>query len=211
MTPSRLEYNIVVLGAGGVGKSCITTQFVQNIWIEAYDPTIEDSYRKIVEVDGKSCILEILDTAGTEQFLSMRLVGSVRSYDTLLIERREIYMKTGHGFLLVYSITNMNSLSVLADLRDQILRIKDADSTPMVLAGNKADLEEERVVSRNRAMHMARKWGNIPLYETSAKRKVGVQEVFVDLTRQMIHRYAGAMARRPTQRRRKQRSSCVIL
>ncbi len=80
----------------------------------------------------------------------MRLVGSVRSYDTLLIERREIYMKTGllwplwtlqqssdtllgHGFLLVYSITNMNSLSVLADLRDQILRIKDADSTPMVL------------------------------------------------------------------------------
>jgi len=68
MTPSRLEYNIVVLGAGGVGKSCITTQFVQNIWIEAYDPTIEDSYRKIVEVDGKSCILEILDTAGTEQF-----------------------------------------------------------------------------------------------------------------------------------------------
>jgi len=81
----------------------------------------------------------------------------------------------------------------------------------MVLAGNKADLEEERVVSRNRAMHMARKWGNIPLYETSAKRKVGVQEVFVDLTRQMIHRYAGAMARRPTQRRRKQRSSCVIL
>jgi len=195
MTPSRLEYNIVVLGAGGVGKSCITTQFVQNIWIEAYDPTIEDSYRKIVEVDGKSCILEILDTAGTEQFLSMR----------------EIYMKTGHGFLLVYSITNMNSLSVLADLRDQILRIKDADSTPMVLAGNKADLEEERVVSRNRAMHMARKWGNIPLYETSAKRKIGVQEVFVDLTRQMIHRYAGAMARRPTQRRRKQRSSCVIL
>lgn len=195
MTPSRLEYNIVVLGAGGVGKSCITTQFVQNIWIEAYDPTIEDSYRKIVEVDGKSCILEILDTAGTEQFLSMR----------------EIYMKTGHGFLLVYSITNMNSLSVLADLRDQILRIKDAESTPMVLAGNKADLEEERVVSRNRAMHMARKWGNISLYETSAKRKIGVQEVFVDLTRQMIHRYAGAMARRPTQRKRKQRSSCVIL
>jgi GTPase SAR1 family protein len=40
-----------VLGAGGVGKSCLTAQFVQNVWIESYDPTIEDSYRKQIEVD----------------------------------------------------------------------------------------------------------------------------------------------------------------
>ena len=45
-----------------------TAQFVQNVWIESYDPTIEDSYRKQIEVDGRQCILEILDTAGTEQF-----------------------------------------------------------------------------------------------------------------------------------------------
>jgi len=62
------EYNIVVLGSGGVGKSCLTAQFVQNIWIESYDPTIEDSYRKTLEVDGRQVVLEILDTAGTEQF-----------------------------------------------------------------------------------------------------------------------------------------------
>lgn len=48
----RREHNIVVLGAGGVGKSCLTAQFVQNIWIESYDPTIEDSYRKVINVDG---------------------------------------------------------------------------------------------------------------------------------------------------------------
>ncbi|KAF5858906.1 Ras- protein rsr1, partial [Aspergillus alliaceus] len=58
MRPQR-EYHIVVLGAA---------QFVQNVWIESYDPTIEDSYRKQIEVDGRQCILEILDTAGTEQF-----------------------------------------------------------------------------------------------------------------------------------------------
>ena len=55
----------MVLGSGGVGKSALTVQFVQGIFVEKYDPTIEDSYRKQVEVDGQQCMLEILDTAGT--------------------------------------------------------------------------------------------------------------------------------------------------
>ena len=63
------EYKIVVLGSGGVGKSALTVQFVQGIFVEKYDPTIEDSYRKQVEVDGQQCMLEILDTAGTVSFL----------------------------------------------------------------------------------------------------------------------------------------------
>ena len=64
------EYKIVVLGSGGVGKSALTVQFVQGIFVEKYDPTIEDSYRKQVEVDGQQCMLEILDTAGTVSSLS---------------------------------------------------------------------------------------------------------------------------------------------
>jgi len=60
LTKSRREHNIVVLGAGGVGKSCLTAQFVQNVWIESYDPTIEDSYRKVVNVDGMALLLRIL-------------------------------------------------------------------------------------------------------------------------------------------------------
>lgn len=51
---------VVVLGSGGVGKSAITVQFVQGIFVEKYDPTIEDSYRKLVEVDGDQYMLEIL-------------------------------------------------------------------------------------------------------------------------------------------------------
>lgn len=67
--PLRMrEYKIVVLGSGGVGKSALTVQFVQGIFVEKYDPTIEDSYRKQVEVDGQQCMLEILDTAGTVRF-----------------------------------------------------------------------------------------------------------------------------------------------
>lgn len=195
MQPRR-EYNIVVLGAGGVGKSCLTAQFVQNIWIESYDPTIEDSYRKVVEVDGVSCILEILDTAGTEQFTSMR----------------EIYMKSGQGFLLVYSITSLNSLAELADLRDQILRIKEVDSVPLVIVGNKCDLDDDRAVSRNRAMHLSRKWGGAPFFETSARRRQNVDEVFIALCRQMMRENPRMGTQVEASRSRgKQRRLCTIL
>ena len=91
------EYKIVVLGSGGVGKSALTVQFVQGIFVEKYDPTIEDSYRKQVEVDGQQCMLEILDTAGTEQFTAMR----------------DLYMKNGQGFVLVYSITAQSTFNDL--------------------------------------------------------------------------------------------------
>jgi Ras-related protein Rap-1B len=65
------EYKIVVLGSGGVGKSALTVQFVQGIFVEKYDPTIEDCYRKQVEINGQQCMLEILDTAGTVIFITI--------------------------------------------------------------------------------------------------------------------------------------------
>ncbi|KAL4763781.1 putative RAS small monomeric GTPase (Rsr1) [Aspergillus foveolatus] len=173
MRPQR-EYHIVVLGAGGVGKSCLTAQFVQNVWIESYDPTIEDSYRKHIEVDGRQCILEILDTAGTEQFTAMR----------------ELYMKQGQGFLLVFSITSMSSLNELAELREQIVRIKDDENVPIVIVGNKSDLEEDRAVPRARAFSLSQSWGSAPYYETSARRRANVNEVFIDLCRQIIRKDA---------------------
>ena len=104
------EYKLVVLGSGGVGKSALTVQFVQSIFVEKYDPTIEDSYRKQVEIDGQQCMLEILDTAGTEQFTAMR----------------DMYMKKGEGFALVYSITSQATFADLNELREQITRVKDS-------------------------------------------------------------------------------------
>lgn len=96
------EYKIVVLGSGGVGKSALTVQFVQGIFVEKYDPTIEDSYRKQVEVEGQQCMLEILDTAGTvsrwtpapDLLEGRRVCFSSRTtrallLDTLVLGRRE--------------------------------------------------------------------------------------------------------------------------
>jgi small GTP-binding protein len=65
------EYRIVVVGAGGVGKSALTVRFIQGNFVEKYDPTIEDSYRKLVEVDGNACMLDIMDTAGQEEYSAL--------------------------------------------------------------------------------------------------------------------------------------------
>ncbi|XP_059058557.1 ras-related protein Rap1 [Achroia grisella] len=168
------EYKIVVLGSGGVGKSALTVQFVQGIFVEKYDPTIEDSYRKQVEVDGQQCMLEILDTAGTEQFTAMR----------------DLYMKNGQGFVLVYSITAQSTFNDLQDLREQILRVKDKDDVPMVLVGNKYDLEPERVVGKEQGANLARHF-NCAFMETSAKAKINVNDVFYDLVRQINKKSPG--------------------
>jgi Ras-related protein Rap-1B len=97
-------------------------------------------------------------------------------------------MKTGQGFLLVFSITSMSSLYELTELREQIRRIKEDDSVPMVLVGNKSDLEEDRAVARPRAFKVSQDWGNVPYYEASARRRANVDEVFVDLCRQIMQK-----------------------
>eukprot|EP00800_Vazella_pourtalesii_P022160 TRINITY_DN854_c0_g1_i2.p1 TRINITY_DN854_c0_g1~~TRINITY_DN854_c0_g1_i2.p1 ORF type:complete len:117 (-),score=29.64 TRINITY_DN854_c0_g1_i2:491-841(-) len=66
------EYKLVVVGGGGVGKSALTIQFIQSQFVEDYDPTIEDSYRKNGVIDDEVAILDILDTAGQEEFSAMR-------------------------------------------------------------------------------------------------------------------------------------------
>jgi Ras-related protein Rap-1B len=69
-------------------------------------------------------------------------------------------MKTGQGFLLVFSITSQSSLSELSELREQIIRIKDDENVPIVIVGNKSDLEEDRVVTRAKAFSVSQSWGN---------------------------------------------------
>ncbi|UJR20889.1 hypothetical protein I4U23_023998 [Adineta vaga] len=163
------EYKLVVLGSGGVGKSALTVQFVQGIFVGKYDPTIEDCYSKEVEVDGVNCMLEILDTAGTEQFTAMR----------------DLYMKNGQGFVLVYSIISQATFNDLVDIKDQIMRVKDIGSDiPLVLVGNKCDLEDERAVGKHQGESLARSFG-CTFLETSAKLEVNVNEIFFDLIRQI--------------------------
>jgi len=56
---TALQYKIVLVGGGGVGKSTYTIQFVQNQFVDCYDPTLEDSYRKQVMIPGLKSIEEV--------------------------------------------------------------------------------------------------------------------------------------------------------
>lgn len=195
-------------------------QFVQGVYIDSYDPTIEDSYRKQIEVDGRACDLEILDTAGVAQFTAMR----------------ELYIKSGKGFILVYSVTDESSLQELLALREQVLRIKDATGVPMVLVGNKCDLADERKLNPEDGIAISERWGRVPFYETSAMHKTNVDEAFVDVVRQIMRAESepkeevkqpdlphaatknapkplGRVATQPKTKKKskKKKSSCVIL
>lgn len=91
-----------------------------------------DSYRKQCVIDDEVALLDVLDTAGQEEYSAMR----------------EQYMRTGEGFLLVYSITSRQSFEEITTFQQQILRVKDKDYFPMVVVGNKCDLEGDREVTR---------------------------------------------------------------
>lgn len=132
------------------------------------DPTIEDSYRKQVTIDDETCLLDILDTAGQEEYSAMR----------------DQYMRTGEGFLLVYAITSRSSFDEISTFREQILRVKDKESVPMVLVGNKADLEDERQVTAQEGIDAGRHY-KAPVLETSAKTRMNVEEAFYQLVREI--------------------------
>jgi len=165
------EYKLVLVGGGGVGKSALTVRFIQSHFVIEYDPTIEDSYRKQAVIDDEVALIDVLDTAGQEEYGPMR----------------EQYMLTGEGFLLVYSITSRESFDEINTFHRQILRVKDKDHFPMILVGNKCDLEYERQVGMNEGRDLARHLG-CRFMETSAKQPINVDEAFFDMVRE-IRRY----------------------
>ncbi|KAG0853686.1 hypothetical protein G6F57_013106 [Rhizopus arrhizus] len=165
------EYKLVMVGGGGVGKSALTIQFIQSHFVDEYDPTIEDSYRKQCVIDSETALLDVLDTAGQEEYSAMR----------------EQYMRNGEGFLLVYSITSRMSFDEISTFYQQICRVKDRDYFPMVLVGNKCDLESDRQVSSQEGKDLAKRFG-CQFIETSAKQKINVEEAFFEVVKD-IRRY----------------------
>lgn len=158
---------IVVLGGGAVGKSCITIQYIQGHFVDKYDATIEDVYRKPVDVDGHPAVLTIVDTAGQDAFGTMR----------------EQYMRRGQGFILVYSITDSESFQQLKRIYAQLRRTK-GEGQPMacIIVGNKVDLAAHRAVSVDEGRMFAAQ-AKCPFMEITARNRSQVEDVFTTLVR----------------------------
>eukprot|EP00047_Mylnosiga_fluctuans_P015494 m.47029 g.47029 ORF g.47029 m.47029 type:complete len:201 (+) comp5949_c0_seq1:101-703(+) len=160
------EFRMAVVGGGGVGKSALTIQFVQSHFVDDYDPTIEDSYRRTCYIDDEQVLLDILDTAGQEEYSAMR----------------EQYMRTGEGFLVVFSITDRSSFEEAQMFCRQILRVKDRDEFPILLVANKVDMAAHRAVPDVEVRQFAAGM-KIKVIETSAKNRINVEAAFHELVR----------------------------
>jgi len=93
---------------------------------------------------------------------------------------REQYIRVGEGFLLVFSLTDHHSLEECYKIHRDILRIKDTDNIPMLLIGNKLDIRQIGIDTQARTAAAAM---HIPYFETSARTRYNIDEIFIELVR----------------------------
>lgn len=154
-------------------------RYIKGYFKSSYDPTIEDAYVKQTEVDGKVVTLNILDTAGQEEYTSLR----------------DQYLRDSEGFLMVFSLTDASSFHEIREIFEQLARSKEDDATiHAVLLGNKCDLVHERVVQREEVDELLQDLrdednmlfhGTVKYMECSAKERINVDEPFAELVRMM--------------------------
>jgi len=161
------NWRVAVLGDGGVGKTALAVQFTLNCFVETYDPTIEDAYRKQLVVDNRMCFVEVIDTAGQEEYATLR----------------DQWVREGQGFILVYSIASRATFDRLEVFRQSMRRVKRGDPIFM-LVGNKCDKTYEREVSKEEGAALARQFG-CEFIETSAKTAQNVERLFMNLVRSL--------------------------
>ena len=164
-----VNVKIVILGKSLVGKSALTYRFICDKFPTEHDTTVEDQYKVSLTIDDIKCDLEILDTAGQDD------------YQTML----DTWIEFGNCFLLVYSIDDLESYKSLKTKLDRISQIKNNDKYSVVLVGNKCDLSEsERKVKKEDVDSFA-KSNNIVFLEASALKKINVKEAFTEV----VHEY----------------------
>ncbi|KAM9892892.1 hypothetical protein OXX80_007748 [Metschnikowia pulcherrima] len=155
---------IAMVGSRSVGKSSMTVRFVEDHFVESYYPTIENQFSKTITYKNQEYAIEILDTAGQDEF-------------SIMTEKHLIGI---HGYLLVYSVTSRQSFELIEVIRDKILNSMGVDSIPVILLGNKCDLNFQRQVETNEGEALARKF-NCKFLETSVRDNVNINRAFVSL------------------------------
>ncbi|KAJ6242712.1 ras-like protein [Anaeramoeba flamelloides] len=189
---SEHQYRICVVGPGSVGKSAITIQYLSQQFVSDYDPTIEEYYKNTIYVDNKVAYLEIFDTAGQDEYKSLR------SYN----------FQSGDGFLLIYSVANRKSFEEVLDFQQEILNSKDLNNVPIVLLANKIDLDEKfHVVTKREGVDCASNLG-CSFLQTSAKKVINISEAFQECVR-LIRKQR--QSKQPKKKKQRKRFSCSIM
>ncbi|TCD70071.1 Ras GTPase ras2 [Steccherinum ochraceum] len=183
------SWRVAVLGDGGVGKTALAVQFTLNCFVE-------DAYRKQLVVDNRMCFVEVIDTAGQEEYATLR----------------DQWVREGQGFILVYSIASRATFERLEVFRQAMMKVK-RQKPVFMLVGNKCDKQYEREVSREEGAQLARNFG-CDFLETSAKTAQNVERLFMTLVRLLRSTRQQELGTpgpaRPVEGQKKQRK-CIIM
>ena len=171
--------NIITLGNGQVGKTSLIIKYVDNTFSLNYIQTLGMDFKiKMVKLQNSEEIrVKLTDTAGQERF------GSLSSN----------YLKKANGIILIYDITNRESFEALNNWADEIKeKSKSDEARPIILIGNKLDLEKNRCISKAEGENFAKNnCGGINFYETSCKTGENVENAINDLVSQVYNKYSG--------------------
>ena len=165
----RTVIPLMLLGDGQVGKTSLTKRLTGNVFEDSQLTTIgKESYVYQTQLHGYDLKMKIWDTAGQERFKSM----SVN------------VIKNVEGLILTYSIASRESFQNLDSWLKQLNDADDISKKPIIIVGNKSDLEDSREVSTDEGREFADKHG-YHFYETSAKTAEHVKEAFDDIFEQL--------------------------
>ena len=157
-------FKLLLIGDSGVGKSCLLLRFADDTYTDSYISTIGVDFKiRTLELESKVIKLQIWDTAGQERF---RTITSS-------------YYRGAHGIIVVYDATDRQSFDNLKTWLGEIQRYAN-DKVNILLVGNKCDLKDKKVVSKEEAEKFAQEH-NLELLETSAKEAINVEQAFVKM------------------------------
>ena len=165
-------YKIVIFGDAGCGKTTLTQRYLTNLFKSDSTMTIGVDFEvKSLEIDEKKVKLQIWDFGGEERFRFLL----------------PTYVKGASGGLFMYDVTNYSSLAHIDDWLTIIKKEKDT-LFPIVAAGGKGDLTEDREVSAEEGINISKSRDLDAFIECSSKTGENVEETFETLTRLMLQR-----------------------
>ncbi|KAI8343909.1 rab-type small GTP-binding protein [Chlamydoabsidia padenii] len=175
---------LLLIGDSGVGKSCLLLRFSDDSFTPSFITTIGIDFKiRTIELDGKRIKLQIWDTAGQERFRTITTA----------------YYRGAMGILLVYDVTDERSFGNVRNWFSNIEQHAN-EGVNKILIGNKCDMEEKRVVTKEQGEALANELG-IQFMETSAKANIGVEEAFFDLARDIKKRLIDTQQTQQTRQR----------
>lgn len=160
---------VAVIGANGVGKTCLLVQLTRNTFNEDYTPTIQDMFEKKITYQGQEYTLKITDTGGKDE--NANLTDSA--------------IKESDAFVLVYSIISENSFTKVQDNYQKIKQLNPKNSNRIVIVGTKSDLESERMVPEKKAFDYSVQI-SAGFFESSAKTNTNVTDIFSTVVQKYV-------------------------